>query len=158
MKKALFFSLLLCVVVFTSSCSSEAEELRLRFVQEYVVLTEEIATCEEAGTLWDTLDLSQSGESNEFGILQEFSSQETKEQIAALDEMLNELFLCSDEKSALLFYDRAMTQLRILQNYSEFAHPMTFDQKGELYSVCSTISMFNGAFHQILGDPILTEQ
>ena len=67
------------MVVFTSSCSSEAEELRLRFVQEYVVLTEEIATCEEAGTLWDTLDLSQSGESNEFGILQEFSSQETKE-------------------------------------------------------------------------------
>ena len=149
-KHALLAFAVLCIMLACSSCSGEAEELRLQFVREYAALTDRVAQCEAAGTLWEELD----GSSGECGLLHEFAAEETGETIEELDEMLGELFLCSDQKSALLFYDRAMTELRTLQSYSRFSRPLSFDQLGDLYSVCSSVSMTNAAFHQILGEPV----
>lgn len=146
-KRALLALIVFCMMLAGSSCSGEAEELRLQFVREYAVLTDRVARCEAAGTLWEELD----GSSGEGSLLDEFAAEETIEE---LDEMLDELFLCSDQKSALLFYDRAMTELRTLQSYSRFSRPLSFDQLGDLYSVCSSVSMTNAAFHQILGEPV----
>ena len=153
-KRALLALIVFCMMLAGSSCSGEAEELRLQFVREYAVLTDRVVRCEAAGTLWEELD----GSSGKGSLLDEFAAEETGETIEELDEMLDELFLCSDQKSALLFYDRAMTELRTLQSYSRFSRPLSFDQLVDLYSVCSSVSMTNAAFHQILGEPVSAAQ
>ncbi len=83
-KRALLALIVFCMMLAGSSCSGEAEELRLQFVREYAVLTDRVVRCEAAGTLWEELD----GSSGEGSLLDEFAAEETGGQSKSLTKCL----------------------------------------------------------------------
>lgn len=148
MKKIFLFCVLLFLAGLTTACNNTAADLEYRFVEEYVALTDDLVQHS------DELFVVSGGEFDESSyvliVLDEFSKDETKKRIDAMEDILDELYMCTNYGSSLVGYEYNLRYLRTLQTISEFPKPLTEEQWYDAAGVCDVIIQSNRAYHENL--------
>lgn len=148
MKKVFLLCALLFLAGFAAACGNTAGDLEHQFVEEYVALTDDLVQHS------DELFVMSEGEFDESSyvltVLDEFAKDETKEKIDAMEDILDELYLCTNYGSSLVSYEYHLRYLRTLQTISEFSRPLTEEQWIDAGSVCELIVSSNRAYHENL--------
>lgn len=148
MKKIFLLCVLLFLAGLTTACNNTAADLEYRFVEEYVALTDDLVQHS------DELFVVSEGEFDEssyvLNVLDEFSKDETKKRIDAVEDILDELYMCTNYGSSLVGYEYNLRYLRTLQTISEFPKPLTEEQWRDTASVCNLITQSNRAYHENL--------
>lgn len=147
MKKVFLLCALLFLAGFAASCSNkEAIDLKLCFAEEYVALTDDLA--QHSGELFVKSEEEFEEPSYVLIVLDEFSKDETKDKINALEDILDELYLCTNSGYSLMSYEYDLHTLRTFQSISEFSRPLSQEQWADVSLACYSIQLRNEGYHE----------